>query len=598
MLSRRSLFISILPILLGIVYTTKLAYIQIFSYKYGHTADANIVKPITDLPYRGLIKDCHGIDLVQNIPVYDLMACPKDLKNLNINAFCTDFGISYSDFKKNFDKAKKYSYVHPSFIVKGISHQRWASMQEHIYKYPFVFVNVRLIRQYPIQALANTFGYIAEINSTQLGSKIYDDYTMGDLVGVSGLEKIYEKELGGIRGIRYKIVNAMGIEQGSFAGGKEDLASVPGKSITTTIDRELQIYGELLMQNKTGCIVAIEPKTGGILAIVSSPSYDPNMLTGDSLSKNFSILTNDTNKPLFNRPIMATYPPGSIFKLVQALISLQLKVADTGTSFPCDKSFINCHTHPSNINMRGAIQHSCNPYFGYLFRRIINRKIGKTKFEDTSIGLEEWSRLVKSFGFGSTLGIDLPEEKAGFVPNKEFYDKMHGCGAWKASTIRSLDIGQGELLITPLQMANLAAIIANRGHYYRPHLVKRIDTNMIVLSKNEKYSTDIDTKHFDFFVSAMQEAVEAGTARRCYIPNIVVCAKTGTVQNPHGEDHSVCIAFAPQDSPQIAIAVYVENAGWGPRAGAAIAGLMIEMYINRSIKRTHIQDYVLKGDFH
>lgn len=597
MLSRRSFLINILPLFFGIIYITKLAYIQIISYKYGYTADANIVKPITDLPYRGLIKDRYGVDLVQNTPVYDLMACPRDLKNLDIDMFCSDFAISRSNLTKNLDKAKKHSYIHPSIIVKGISHQQWASMQEHIYKYPSVFVSIRLIRQYPIQALSNAFGYIAEINSAQLGSKFYDEYTMGDLIGVSGLEKVYEKVLGGTRGIKYKLVNAVGIEQGAFAGGREDIASVPGKSIVTTIDRELQIYGELLMRNKTGCIVALDPKTGDVLAIVSTPSYDPNMLTGDNLSKNFSILTNDPSKPLFNRPIMATYPPGSIFKIVQALISLQLKVADYGTSFPCDKSFINCHVHPSPLNMHGAIQHSCNPYFGYLFKRIINRGVSKNKFEDAYIGLEDWTTLVKSFGFGTILGIDLPEEKSGFVPNKEYYDKVHGCGAWKLSTIRSLDIGQGELLITPLQMANLAAIVANRGYYYKPRLAKQIDDDNILVKEEDKHTTGIDSKYFDFFVNAMQEAVEAGTARRCYIPNIVVCAKTGTAQNPHGEDHSVCIAFAPKDNPQIAIAVYVENAGWGPRAAAATAGLMIEMYINRSIKRTYIQEYVLKGDF-
>jgi penicillin-binding protein 2 len=331
--------------------------------------------------------------------------------------------------------------------------------------------------------------------------------------------------------------------------------------------------------------------------LVSSPAYNPNLLTGKDFGDCFAALEQDKLAPLFHRPIMAMYPPGSIFKLHQALIALQEKVICTNTSYTCNKKLLNCHAHPSPLDLHKAIKYSCNPYFYHVFRNIVNQRVSKNSYEDTRLGLEKWCGYLKRFGLGTTLGIDLPGEKRGCVPDIQFYDRRYGKGGWRASTIRSLDIGQGELLVTPLQMANFAAIVANRGYYHTPHLVKQIGEKSMLPEEVEKHEVAIDRVHFEFVANAMQEAVEGGTAWRTRIKGIAVCAKTGTVENTHGEDHSVCIAFAPRENPQIALAVYVENAGWGARAAASIAGLLIEKYLKGVINRSWLQDYVLQGDF-
>lgn len=597
MISEKKGFLSILPIIIGIVFICKLFCIQVLEFKYKYVAKANFVKNVLEIPPRGMIEDRNGKKLVLNTPVYDILAKPKSFKDVDLEVFCRCFAISLEDFNRSLLKARKYSNLQSFTVINSISHQEWASVQEKLDMYSNLTVMIRLTREYPYASLANTLGYIAEVNAEQLDSRDYIEYASGDAIGVNGLEKFYENDLRGTKGVRYKIVDVNGVDQGGFADGKDDIVAIPGKSITTTIDLDLQLYGEFLMQNKKGCIIALEPETGEILAIVSSPSYDPNLLSGKDFSNNFKKLAMDPNFPLFHRPIMATYPPGSIFKLVQALIALQMDVVSYNTHFSCDKSYINCHNHPGGLDLCGAIQHSCNPYFGYLFKKIINRNFGKNKFEDSRLGLDKWTEGVKKFGFGGPLGIDIPEEKSGFVPNSQFYDKVHGFNCWKLSTIRSLDIGQGELLITPLQMANLAVIIANRGFYYKPHLVKKIGGEPVLLKEEDKHILGIEKKHFEFFANAMQQAVEGGTAARMRIKGIEVCAKTGTAQNPHGEDHSVCIAFAPKNNAKIAIAVYVENAGWGPRAAAATAGLMIEFYLNREVKRLYMQEYVVKGNF-
>lgn len=593
----RPILIKALPIIFGVIYVIKLFFVQIISYRYGHYASSNVVKTVVIPPCRGLIADRFGACIVCNEPTYDILMRPIDLGKIDLDNFCSDFGISKEEFTKNKLKAQMHSWVQHSVIVKGITHSDWSRIQEFIHKYPSISVSVRTVRHYPTKNLAHALGYIAEINQDQLELDAYKHNKQGDLIGITGIENVYEQALSGIAGVQYKIVDVMGREQGNFAGGKKDRAPTFGANVTATVDSKLQAYGEILMKNKIGCIIAIEPSSGEILCMVSSPTYDPNDLSGSRLMKNFSKLSADPNKPLFNRATMATYPPGSIFKTVQALIALQMGVADYKTTFTCDTSFIKCHRHPPRIDMHQAIQYSCNPYFGYLFKLMLNKAATKDKYETARLGLSEWSDMVKSFGFGSTIAADLLEEKPGFVPNVTFYDNLHGKKNWKWSTIRSLDIGQGELLITPLQMANLACILANRGFFYKPHIIKSISSDTRESITVDKTLTRVDAGYFEFFVSAMQEAVTSGTARRCYIPNIIVCAKTGTAQNPHGNDHSVCIAFAPRETPQIALAVYVENAGWGPRAAAAIAGLMIEMYLNRVIKRTYMEDYVLKGDF-
>ena len=595
--SLRSRVIQVFFLFVGLVFAAKLFSIQVLSTGYRLAAEKNIVQRVEEQPYRGAIYDRHGALLVYNEPIYDLMVVPKAVKHLDTLSFCQHLGISLQEFSSALHKAKRYSYVKPSVLIKNIDHKSWARVQDHLAEYIGFSVNARTVRKYPHPMLANTLGYLGEISATQLASDTACYYKQGDLVGISGLEKWYEAVLRGKRGIRYKIMDARGLEKGSFKDGALDDLSVPGQDLTTTIDAKLQIYGEQLMKNKTGSIVAIQPSTGEILAMVSSPSYDPNLLTGKNFSTYFAVLEKDSLAPLFNRPNMAMYPPGSIFKLLQALFALQEGVIRTGTKYACDKRTVNCHPHPSPTNLHQAIQYSCNPYFYHVFKKIINQNVSNDVYEDTRIGLEKWGNYVRQFGLGRQLGIDLPHEKGGYVPDARFYDKLYGPNAWKASTIRSLDIGQGEMLLTPLQMANLAAIIANQGYYYTPHLIKKIGDQPILPTVLKRHTIAIDKTYFDFVAHAMRSVVSAGPAWRAHMKGIAVCGKTGTAENPHGEDHSVFMGFAPLEDPQIAIAVYVENAGWGSRAATATAGLMIEKYLKGKISRSWVQDYVLKGDF-
>jgi penicillin-binding protein 2 len=365
------------------------------------------------------------------------------------------------------------------------------------------------------------------------------------------------------------------------------------------VDIELQEYAETLMEGKRGSVVAIEPKTGEILTFVTAPSYDPNLLSGREYGQNFAKLLADTAKPLYNRPLMGAFPPGSIFKTVQALIGLQEGVITPQTRFYCDRSIIACHGPHTHENLRGAIEVSCNPYFWNTYKRILNQGESDNTFKDTEIGLRKWREHVMSFGMGRPLGIDLPNESGGYVPGPELYDKIYGDDRWKFSTIYSNAIGQGELQIVPLQMANVAAIIANRGYYITPHLIKAIGEDGLPLEKYRKKNyTTVDPEHFEVVVNAMHDVVEFGTGSyRAKLKGIDVCGKTGTVQNSQGEDHSVFIAFAPKDDPQIAMAVYVENAGQGARAAAGISGLMIEKYLKGCTDRSFMEDYILKGDF-
>jgi penicillin-binding protein 2 len=441
-------------------------------------------------------------------------------------------------------------------------------------------------------------GYIGEISAGQLGRDTVSYYSQGDYVGLSGLEKYYENELRGNKGVKYKMVNVRGMDKGPFKEGQYDTISIAGKNLTSTIDLELQQFGELLMSGKTGSVVAIEPKTGEILAMISAPFYDPNQLTGAEFGKTYKTLNSDNSKPLFNRPIMATYPPGSIFKIVQSLIGLQEGVLTPNSTFACNKSLVACHNHPNPVNLFGAIRNSCNPYYHQAFRQIINREVSSNTFKDTEIGLNAWRESVLKFGLGGPLGIDMSGEKGGDIPSSKLYDRIYGAGHWKYSTIYSLSIGQGEMQVTPLQMANLAAIFANKGYYYTPHLIKAIDGDpkKIPAKFQQKISVGIDARHFDLIQDAMVEAIY-GTAARAVMTDLVIAGKTGTAQNPHGEDHSVFIAFAPKDNPTIAIAVYVENAGWGGRAAASTASLMIEKYIRKTISRPQLQDYVIAGNF-
>ncbi|MDH5475319.1 MAG: penicillin-binding transpeptidase domain-containing protein, partial [Cyclobacteriaceae bacterium] len=407
------------------------------------------------------------------------------------------------------------------------------------------------------------------------------------------------KQLRGKRGVKYKIKNVRGVEKGSFNEGKWDTLALPGETLISTIDIKLQEYGELLMKGKAGSIVSIEPTSGEVLAIVSGPSYDPNLLSGKKYSEHFGIISSDTNKPLFNRPLMAQYRPGSIFKIAQAMIALQEGVISPNTRIPCNRAIIGCHGPHSNEDLQGAITHSCNPYFHNVMRRVVNQKVVENTFEDTQIGLDKWRNHVLSFGFGNPLGIDLPNEKGGLIPSSAYYDRAYKNRPWKYSNIYSIAIGEGENLVVPIQMANFAAIIANRGYYFTPHLIKSINSSGVPLPQfHEKHHTTVDSSYFDIAVEAMAQVVKSGTGQyRAQLKNIEVCGKTGTVQNDPMPDHSVFIAFAPKDDPKIAVAVYVEDAGQGGRSAASIASLMIEKYLIGHTERPWIEEYVLKGDF-
>ncbi|TDQ13778.1 penicillin-binding protein 2 [Algoriphagus boseongensis] len=595
---QRPVIILIFISLVSVVLLVRLFMIQVVDDSFTQRAERNAIQRIVDHPYRGLIYDRKGQLLVYNNPIFDLMVVPKELKIQDTTRFCELFRIPKEQLVETLTAARKYSSVKPSPLIKQISNKEFARIQDFLIDYPGLFIMTRAVRSYPKSTAAHALGYIGEISGPQLERDTTKYYSQGDYVGLSGLERYYENELRGKKGVKYKMVNVRGVDKGPFKDGEYDTASVAGKNITSTIDMDLQLYGEMLMAGKKGSVVAIEPKTGEILAMISAPFYDPNELTGAEFSKNYTLLNKDIQKPLFNRPIMATYPPGSIFKIVQSLIGLQEGILTPNTTFACNKSLVACHNHPSPVNLFGAIRNSCNPYFHQAYRMIINQEVSTNTFKDTEIGLNAWRERVLKFGLGGPLGVDMTNEKGGSIPSSKLYDRVYGEGHWKYSTIYSLSIGQGEMLVTPLQMANLAAIFANKGYYYIPHLIKEVDGDpTLIPGKYQiKREVGIDPIHFDLIQDAMAEAIY-GTAARAVLKDITIAGKTGTAQNPHGEDHSVFIAFAPKEDPKIAIAVYVENAGWGGRAAASTASLMIEKYLRGEITRPALEEYVIAGNF-
>lgn len=595
---QRPVVIVIFVFVVGVVLLTKLFMIQVMDDSFLKRAERNAIQRVVDHPYRGLVYDRNGKLLVYNSPIFDLMIVPKEFEVGDTTRFLELFGITKEHLIEAYQAARKYSYVKPSTFIKQISTNEFAGIQDFLIDYPGLFIMTRTVRSYPEPVASHALGYIGEISGRQLDRDSSGYYAQGDYVGLSGMERFYEDEMRGKKGVKYKMVNVRGVDKGPFKNGEYDTASVAGHNINSSIDMELQKYGELLMNGKTGSVVAIEPKTGEILSMISAPFYDPNSLTGAEFSKSYSALNALETKPLFNRPTMATYPPGSIFKIVQSLIGLQEGVLTPETTFACNKSLVACHNHPSPLNLFGAIRNSCNPYYHQAFRQIINQEVSSNTYKDTEIGLNAWRENVMKFGLGGTLGIDMPNEKGGDVPSSKYYDHFYGNGRWKYSTIYSLSIGQGELLVTPIQMANLAAIFANKGYYYTPHLIRAIDGDHSKISEQYlvKHEVGVDAHHFDMVQDAMVQALY-GTAQRAILKGIEIAGKTGTAQNPHGEDHSVFIAFAPKDNPKIAIAVYVENAGWGGRAAASTASLMIEKYLKDSISRPDLEKYVIAGNF-
>ncbi len=589
-------------ILIGIVFLVKLFFIQVLDTRYVGLSDSNSILPQVEYAFRGLIYDRSGKLVVYNTPEYDLEIISKDVKKLDTAQFCKVFELSKKELLLKFKELrarKEYSPYKPTLFLDQLSNYDFAKIQDHLDEFQGFYIQARTTRAYTTSALANALGYVSEISKTSLENEKSGIYKQGDYVGQSGIEAYYEDQLRGKRGVRFKLRNVKGIEKGSFNNGAYDTLSIPGQDLTSGIDLDLQQYGELLMKGKAGSIVAIEPSSGEILTLVSGPSYDPSLLTGKKYSSNFVLISNDTNKPLFNRPLMAQYRPGSIFKIAQAMTALQEKVITPETRIRCDRTIIDCHGSHTNEDLRGAIANSCNVYFHNTLRRMLNKGVSNDPYQDTRIGLAEWDKNIMSFGFGGRLGVDLPNEKEGLIPTPSYYDRAYDNRPWKFSNIYSLAIGEGENLVVPLQMANFAATIANRGFYYTPHLIKAIGKEGKPLPQfMDRHYTTIDSSNFIIAVDAMQQVVEAGTGQYfAKLPDVIVCGKTGTVQNTPLPAHSVFIAFAPRDHPRIAVSVYVEDAGQGARAAAAIAGLIIEKYLFGQTKRPYIEQYVLNGKF-
>ncbi|MCX6276519.1 MAG: penicillin-binding protein 2 [Bacteroidetes bacterium] len=586
-------------LLIGLIFLVRLFYVQILVDKYILSANNNVLRYITQYPARGLIFDRNDKLLVYNEAAYDLMVVPRQVRNPDTSALCEFLGITTADFNLRLEKARAFSSFRPSIFEAQITRESYGFLEEKLFRLPGFYVQPRTLRKYTYPVAAHTFGYIGEANPDLIAKNPY--YRSGDYVGINGIEKSYEETLRGRKGMKIHVYDVLNRDKGSFREGKYDTSSMAGTNLYSSLDAELQEYGELLMTNKKGSIVAIEPQTGEILAIVSSPSYDPNLLAGNIRKKNYALLLADTVfVPLFNRALMAQYPPGSTFKLVDALIGQQEGVITPDTRYPCGGGFslgngkqVACHPHPSPLDLIGAIQISCNAYFCRVFRAIIDNK----KFLNTRLSYENWRKLVMSFGFGRKLGIDISGELTGNIPTPNYYDKYHGKNRWRSMTIISLGIGQGEIGITPIQLANLAALIANKGWFYTPHIVHAIGRkDSLNTEYSEKHHTLVDPRYFDVVIEGMANVMTAGTATGAKLDSVTICGKTGTAQNPHGKNHSVFIAFAPRENPKIAISVVCENAGFGSTWAAPIASLMIEKYLKREIKRKEIEERMINGN--
>lgn len=595
--SNRRYVISFLFIIITLIIVIRIVILQLFETKYKESANSNVFRYTTEFPARGIIYDRNGKILVYNEVTYDLMVTPNLVKDVDTIGLCELLSIDKKTFIDRMKRATIYSAYKSSIFEKQISKEMYGFIQEKLFKFPGFYTQARTLRKYPLPIAAHTLGYIGEASPEKIAEDYY--YKPGDYIGISGIERSYEKELRGRKGFKITMVDVFNREQGSYQNKKFDTLPEAGKSLYTTMDADLQAYGELLMSNKRGSIVAIEPSTGELLAVVSSPSYNPNLLTGRIRSKNYLQLIDDKLKPLFNRALMAQYPPGSIFKLVDALVGQHEKVLNITTRYPCSAGFhygkltVGCHNHASPLNLEQSIQHSCNSYYCYVFKSIVDKR----PFTTTYNGFTKWRNDVMSFGLGVKFNNDLSNELPGNVPTADYYDKAYGKGKWNSYSVISLAIGQAELGITPLQMANVAAIIANKGYYLTPHIVKAIGTINNLNSKfADKKTTCVEPEYFNIVIEAMYKVVEAGTGTSAKIPGTMVCGKTGTAQNPHGKNHSVFIAFAPKDHPKIAVSVVVENAGYGAEWAAPIASLIIEKYLFRKTKRAELEQKIINAN--
>ena len=605
---RKYLFLLIV-ISTGILISARLFYLQVYDTSAQISSQNNAIKKVYDFPQRGFIFDRNRKLLVSNQPSYDVMVIPKNTETLNPNLkkeFCDLLKITLEDYDRILEKAITYSPRLPSVVVPQFTKDEYAYLSEKMWKYKGFYIQKRALRDYQVSNSANVFGYIAEVNQSIIKKNPY--YLMGDLIGKSGIEMEYEEVLRGEKGVKYLQMDRFNRKIGPYKEGIYDTIPINGKDITLTIDAVLQEYGERLLINKRGGIVALEPATGEILALITAPNYDPKLLVGRERSKNFTKLWYDTiSRPLFDRVLQGEYPPGSPFKSLTALIGMQEGVINSSEKISCyngynygGKKMLGCHPHDTPLTMIGGIANSCNSYFCTIYKRSIE------KYPSPQEGIDNWKKHLESFGLGNYIGYDLPPGKKGLIPSSEFYNRWYKYPKykWYATATISNAIGQGEVILTPMQMVNFTAAIANKGWYYKPHILKKISNIDTISSKyTKRYNTTIDAQYFEPVIEGMFDVYNEGTAKFIQIPGIEICGKTGTAENftkidgkrVQLTDHSIFIAFAPKDNPKIAIAVIVENGYWGSRWAGRIAGLMIEKYLKGKITRKDMEAYVLNG---
>ena len=591
--------------LMACVLIAKLFAIQILDDKYKINASNNSMVYDIIYPTRGIIYDRNGKIIVGNKVAYDILVTPKEVEHFDTLLLADALNITpeflrgkMAEYRKNRKRIGYQSMV----MLKQIPPETYMKFAEIQYKFKGFKGQVRSIRDYPVNAGGNLLGYVSEVDQSYI-KRHPGEYRPGDYAGKTGIEAAREKELRGKKGYHIYLRNSHNQIEDKYRDGEMDQEAVPGKDIVTTIDADLQQYGQLLMQNKVGSLVAIEPSTGEILTMVSSPGIDVEMLA--DIGKHYTEIVSDPHKPMFNRAVQAPYPPGSVFKLVNGLIGLQEGVLKPEYTYPCNKGYyfgshkLGCHAHRSPLNLEEAIMMSCNGYFCYVMKNILENK----KYKGPGEALDKWHEYLESFGFGHKLGSDFPSELGGTIPTSAYYNKIYGKGGWKFTTVISISIGQGEVGATPLQIANMCAIMANRGHYYIPHIIKDSDSLKIDQKYKERQYTLVDTTHFYQVIDGMWRAVNSGfgsggTASIAAVPGLDICGKTGTAQNPRGADNSVFICFAPKENPKIAVAAYIENGGFGATWACPIASLLVEKYLNGTIdeKRKPLEQRVLDGN--
>ncbi len=601
-LEKRKYVIGGFIVVIAIIFGIRLFDLQLQDERYKKSADSNAFLEKTVFPSRGLMYDRNGELVVYNQPAYDVMIIPRDVQPFDTADFCATIHITPDQLRQRFadmrDKRLNpgYSSYTPQRLITQLSSQDYGRLQEKLYRFPGFFIQKRILRQYNFATAANVLGNLREVSQTDIDNDPY--YDPGDYTGDLGVERSYETYLRGVKGVEVLMRDAQGRIQGRYEGGAHDIEPISGRDLTLSIDVRLQQYAESLMVGKRGAVVAIEPHTGEILCLVSSPTYDPRLLVGRKRGENYKMLTADKTLPLFDRALGGAYPPGSTFKPTQGLIFLQEGIITTSTTFPCYRGYINgglrvgCHGHASPLPLKPALQTSCNAFFCWGFKSMIDKR---SKYGDPAKAFEVWKNHLVSMGYGYRLGVDLPHESRGFLPNAKFYSKFYGEGHWSANTVISVAIGQGEILATPLQIANLASTIANRGWFITPHIVKAIQDTVMPGELLARRRPTIDEHWYGDIAEGMRMAVTGGTCRRAAIPGIDVAGKTGTAQNPHGKDHSAFMGFAPYDNPKIAVAVYVENGGFGATFGVPIGSLVMEKYLTDSISpgRKYMEEQML-----